>query len=329
MASLHRTLHLFEFALEIFDLCVRGLEVLVEAVTLLDELLLPLTEAILFNLDLLCELLTKELLLFLELGVVKLAGTRLAKFPGLHLLCAVCLVVVLFGCVNQIEHVCADKDRAKLLEVAVILILDFRDTPRILTALDDTSVASLDILLRSYDCEWHSGHELLGVAGRRLIIVLNWWLVDCDSLCLNDSADSLLEFGQISGAQSVSLCDNRNQIDPGAEPPHDLNVQWLEGVSGRANEVKAGMNTQVDLVLSPGLLLLQHIRLVLVIQEFDDWHPRVTVVDIVPKARCVDNGQTDFEELLFQLGLGDLNFNGLVNLLLVSLLVVRVVLDCG
>jgi hypothetical protein len=35
------------------------------------------------------------------------------------------------------------------------------------------------------------------------------------------------------------------------------------------------------------------------------------------------------EELLLELGLGDLNLNGLVDLLLVTLLVVGVVLDCG
>lgn len=35
------------------------------------------------------------------------------------------------------------------------------------------------------------------------------------------------------------------------------------------------------------------------------------------------------EELLFEFGLGDLNLDGLVNLLLVATLVVCVVLDCG
>jgi hypothetical protein len=31
----------------------------------------------------------------------------------------------------------------------------------------------------------------------------------------------------------------------------------------------------------------------LIIQELDNWHPRITVVDIVAKARSIDNGEAD------------------------------------
>ena len=64
-------------------------------------------------------------------------------------------------------------------------------------------------------------------------------------------------------------------------------------MSGGADEVQAGVNTEIDLVYSAGLLLLQHIRLMLVIQELDNWHPGVAVVDIVAEARGVNNGQAD------------------------------------
>ncbi|QBZ58035.1 hypothetical protein PoMZ_02974 [Pyricularia oryzae] len=97
-------LHLLELALELLDGGVGVLEVLVETVALGNELLLPLPEALLLDLDLLGEALAQRLLLLLELGVVQLAGPGLAELAGLHLLCAVGLVVQLLGCVDEIEH---------------------------------------------------------------------------------------------------------------------------------------------------------------------------------------------------------------------------------
>lgn len=59
------------------------------------------------------------------------------------------------------------------------------------------------------------------------------------------------------------------------------------------DEVQAGMDTEVDLVDTAGLLLLQHVRLVLVVEEFNDRHPRVAVVDIVAEARGINDGQAN------------------------------------
>jgi hypothetical protein len=44
-------------------------------------------------------------------------------------------------------------------------------------------------------------------------------------------------------------------------------------MTGWSNEVEAGMDAEVDLVITARLLLLKHIRLVLVVQELDDGHP--------------------------------------------------------
>jgi hypothetical protein len=115
-------------------------------------------------------------------------------------------------------------------------------------------------------------------------------------------------------------------------------------MSCRTNEVEAGMDSEIDLVLSFWLLLLQHVRLVLVVKEFYDRHPGVSVVDIVAEARCVNNSQADcagqhcclseniahtFEELLFQFSLRDLNLHRLVDLLGMSSLMVLIILDGG
>lgn len=55
MAANSAALHLLELPLELLDLSMGLLEVLVESVALRDELLLPLSETLLLDLDLLGE----------------------------------------------------------------------------------------------------------------------------------------------------------------------------------------------------------------------------------------------------------------------------------
>jgi hypothetical protein len=168
---------------------VSGLEILVESVTLGDELLLPLSETALLDLDLLGEPLAQVLFLLLELGVVQLAGSCLAELAGLHLLGAVGFVVGLLGSVNKIQHVGADQDGTELLEIAVVLVLNLGNTPGILATLNDTAIVGLDILLRTNDGERHSSHQAAGVGGGVLIILLNRRGVDLDALGLDNSAN--------------------------------------------------------------------------------------------------------------------------------------------
>jgi hypothetical protein len=54
------------------------------------------------------------------------------------------------------------------------------------------------------------------------------------------------------------------------------------------------MDAEVDLVAAAGLLFLQHVRLVLVVEELDDGLPRVAVVDVVAEAGRVNDGQPDW-----------------------------------
>jgi hypothetical protein len=65
-------------------------------------------------------------------------------------------------------------------------------------------------------------------------------------------------------------------------------------VSSGTDEVEAGVDTEIDLLSAAWLLLLEHIRLVLIVKELDDWLPGVAVVDIVAEAGCVNNGQSDW-----------------------------------
>lgn len=186
MAADSAALHGLELGLELLDLSVGLLEILVEAVALRDELLLPLSEALLLDLDLLGEALSESLLLLLELGVVELSGSGLAELASLHLLGAVGLVVQLLSGVDEVEHVSSDQDGAELLEVAVVLVLNLGNTPRVLATLDDAAVASLDVLLGTDDRERHGGHEAASVLSSGLIVLLDRGLVDLDVLGLND-----------------------------------------------------------------------------------------------------------------------------------------------
>ena len=77
------------------------------------------------------------------------------------------------------------------------------------------------------------------------------------------------------------------------------------------------MDTKVTLLAALGMLLVNHVRLMLVVNEVDDGRPRVAVVDIVTETGGVDYGELDLELLLLELCLDDLDFRELVELLVV------------
>jgi hypothetical protein len=185
----HAALHALDLGLELLDDGVALLEVLVEAVPLGDELLLPLPEALLLDLDLLGEALAESLLLFLEFGVVELAGTGLAELAGLHLACAVDLVVVLFGCMDEVEHVGANENGPELLEVAVLLVFHLGDTPAVLATLDSPAIGSGDVLLATNDGERHRLDKRACVLETGVVVLLERRGIDLDVLGLDDGAN--------------------------------------------------------------------------------------------------------------------------------------------
>ena len=191
MRAVDAALHRVDLGLETLDLGVAGLEVLVETIALGNELLLPLPESLLLDLDLLCESLAESLLLLLELGVVQLPWARLAKLPCLHLLRAVCLVVVLLGGVDEVKHVSSDKDGAELLEVTVLLVLDLGNAPGVLTALNGAAIVGLNILLRANNGEGHSVDQAVSVGHGGGIVILKRWLVELDALSFKHLANLL------------------------------------------------------------------------------------------------------------------------------------------
>ena len=55
------------------------------------------------------------------------------------------------------------------------------------------------------------------------------------------------------------------------------------------------MNSEVNLVGTARLLLLQHVGFVLVIKELNYGHPGISVVHVVSKTGGIDNGKSDYK----------------------------------
>jgi len=109
--------------------------------------------------------------------------------------------------------------------------------------------------------------------GGSLVILIAWWTVDLDSLCFHNIANATLESHKVGRGQCVCLGNDGNEIHSGTQTLHNFNIQRLQGVAGGSDEVEAGVNTEVNLVDSAWLLLLQHVGLVLVVEELNNWHP--------------------------------------------------------
>lgn len=73
------------------------------------------------------------------------------------------------------------------------------------------------------------------------------------------------------------------------------------------DEEQACVDSEINFALPLGLLLLSHVKFVLVIDKVNDWGPRVPVVNIIAKARRVDNRELNLEGLLLKLCLDDLD----------------------
>ena len=86
--------------------------------------LFPLPESSFLGLDLFRKLLPQLLFLLLELGVVELLGLGFAELAGLHLCLPVVLVVEFLRRRDEVQHMCSDEQRAQLLEVTVVLVLN-------------------------------------------------------------------------------------------------------------------------------------------------------------------------------------------------------------
>ena len=83
----------------------------------------------------------------------------------------------------------------------------------------------------------------------------------------------MLEFREICWAQGICFRDYGYEVDSGAQTFHNLDVKRFKCMTSGSDEVKAGMDSEINLIGSLGLLFLEHVRFMLVIKKFDDRHP--------------------------------------------------------
>ena len=82
------------------------------------------------------------------------------------------------------------------------------------------------------------------------------------------------------------------------------------------------MDPKINLFVPLGLLFLTHIGFMLVVNEFDDREPRVTVVDVVTESRGVNDRELDLELTFLELSLDNFDLCELVQLLVMTFVVV-------
>ena len=199
-------------------------------------MLFPLSETSFFRLDLLSEALAELLLFLLEFGIVDLLDLWLPKLPGLHLLLSVVLVVELLGRRDQVQHMRPDEKRAQLAEIAVVLVLDLGNTPKVLTTFDDAPIGGLDVLSRTNNGERHGVGEHTSMLCSGLVVIFDGRLVNTDSLGGDNLPNTLLEDEKVVLSEGVGFGDDGDEIDTRAETLHDLNVERLQTLKSNVNQ---------------------------------------------------------------------------------------------
>ena len=121
----------------------------------------------------------------------------------------------------------------------------------------------------------------------------------------------MLKEGHFFIRQSISLGNNRNQIDLGVQPAHDFDVQRLQRMPSRLDEVNTGVYTVVHNICAVDLVLCFQEAIESLLNVLDNWTPRIIVVDKVAKSRSINNRQTKTNALLLNVCAGGLDCHGL------------------
>lgn len=122
---------------------------------------------------------------------------------------------------------------------------------------------------------------------------------------------SLLEQSNLLVGQSIGLRDDGDQVDLGVQAAHNLDIQRLEGVASRLNEVDTGVDAVVDNVAAVDLVLSLEVGVETLLDVLDNRAPRVVVVDKVTEAGGIDDAQAETDTVLLNIGAGGLDGHSL------------------
>jgi hypothetical protein len=111
----------------------------------------------------------------------------------------------------------------------------------------------------------------------------------------------LLEIGDLFIRESISLGNDRDEVDFGMESSHHLNIEGLQGMPSWLNEVYTGVYTVVHDVHSVDLVLSLEVRVESLLNVLHNWSPRIVVVHEITKARGVYNSQSQSDSVLLNI----------------------------
>lgn len=91
---------------------------------------------------------------------------------------------------------------------------------------------------------------------------------------------------------------------------HHFHVKRLQRVAGWLDEVNTSVNAVVDNVHAVDLVLSVEVGIEALLNVFHNWAPRFRVVYKVTEARCVDDGESQTDTVLLNVGADGLNGDG-------------------
>jgi hypothetical protein len=156
-----------------------------------------------------------------------------------------------------------DQETPQLFEVTMFFIFNLSHAPKILSSLDNLSLWSLNILITANDSKRHGDSQVPCMISSLAIILIDRRSKDFDSLCGNDFTNTFFEETEIGGGEGICFCDDRDEVDAWTETFHDFDVQGAESVACGTDKVETGMDSEIDFVLTFGLLFLTHVGFVL------------------------------------------------------------------
>lgn len=202
----------------------------------------------------------------------------------------------------QLFHVCPDQHLSQLDKVAVVLVIDLDDTPRICSSTDAPAISSVNLLVATDDSEGDLAGDLLILRNRLLIVIVVYrCLEDADLVVGNVAQDALLEFDDFLVREGISLGNHGDEVDFGVQLTHEFDINLLERVACGLEEIDAGVDTVVDNLLAVDSVLLLEICVEARLDVFQDGLPAVVVVYKVTEPGSVDDGETESNTILLDI----------------------------
>lgn len=121
--------------------------------------------------------------------------------------------------------------------------------------------------------------------------------------------NTLLEFLTLRKGETVTLSNDRHDVDIVLKFLQDRDVDWLETVASRLDEEETAVNTGViEEPISLGGKFLAQINTVLLLDVLHDRDPTLVIVDVVTVPGRVDDGEMETNTVFLQSvgGLDDL-----------------------